>query len=177
MSQGRNQLSTTLSKVLYDALQGNVLPSVHHPQHNFGRPALSISLDPLGVVRIRKVKDGRGVRLGTTSVLEVIGKVDGPVEAQAAVIQNVDVQGLEIGGGVDQSNVAGLQEVVGDDDVLLIRCDLDEVRADRRLVHVRIIQTLRVAGVGDVEGGDVVTSRVGDLRPVSSYTQAAPHVK
>lgn len=94
--------------------------------------------------------------LSTTTVLKLLAKVDSTVEVQATVIVDIDVQRLEVGRSVDNTDLASLDKVVGDNEVLLVRSDLDVVRAHSGLVVVGVIQTLDVAQVADIEGGNVV---------------------
>ena len=108
------------------------------------------------LLRISKVEDDSGVRLRATAVGKLLGEVDGAVEAERAVIVNVNVQRLEVGGSVDDTDVASLHEVIGDDDVLLVGSDLDVVRTNGGLVLVRVVEALHVVQVGDIEGGNVV---------------------
>lgn len=96
------------------------------------------------------------MRLRTTAVRELAREIDRAVEVEATVVLNVDVQSLEVSGSVDDADVAGLHEVVGDDDVFLVGRDFDVVRAEGGLVGVRVVEALDVVEVGDVEGGDVV---------------------
>lgn len=98
----------------------------------------------------------------TTSLVEV-GEVDGAVEVQGAVVLDIDVEGLEVGGGVDDADLAGLDEVVGDDEVLLVGGDLEVVGADGGLGDVGVVKALDVVEVGDVEGGDVVSGGEGEV--------------
>lgn len=115
------------------------------------------------VLRISQIKDDTGVRLSTTTVGELLVKVDSPVEAQATIIVDVDVQRLEISRRVDDTNLASLNEVVGDHEVLLVRSNLDVVRSGGRLILIRVVQTLDVVQVADVEGGDVVGGGEGQV--------------
>lgn len=120
------------------------------------RYVLSIQLVVQRVLRISQIKHNNRVRLGTTTVRKLAAEVDAAVKAEAAVIVNVDVQGVEVGRGVDEADLAGLHEVVGDSDVLLVGGYLDVVRADGGLVLVRVVEALDVVEVADVQGGDVV---------------------
>ena len=52
--------------------------------------------------------------------------------------------------------------------MLLIRRDLDVVRADDVLVLVGVIKALGVAEIRYVDGGDVVTGGQGEVRVVTS---------
>lgn len=88
--------------------------------------------------------------LRATPLRKLFIEVNRPVEAQATIIIQVDVQCLEISWSVDQSDLAGLHEVIRDDDMLLVRCHLDIVRADSGLILVRVIETLDVVEVADV---------------------------
>lgn len=94
--------------------------------------------------------------LSAATVGELLAKVDGAVEGQTTILLDVDVKRLEVGRGVDDANLAGLDEVVGDDDVLLVGSDLDVVRADGGLVLIGVIETLDVLQVADVQSDNVV---------------------
>ena len=84
-------------------------------------------------------------------------KVNAPVEVQRAIRVDVNVQRLEVGGGVDEADLASLHKVVGDDNVLLVGGDFDVVGTDGGLNGVWVIEALGVVEVGDVERGDVVS--------------------
>jgi hypothetical protein len=116
-----------------------------------------------GVLGISQIKDHTGVGLSTATVGEFLAEVDSPVEAQATIIVDVDVQRLEISRSIDDTNLASLNKVVGDHDMLLVRSNLDVVRSDGRLVLIGVVQTLDVAEVADVEGGDVVGGGEGQV--------------
>jgi hypothetical protein len=115
------------------------------------------------VLGISQIKDDAGVRLSTTTVGELFAEIDSPVEAQATVIVDVDVQRLEVSRSIDDANLASLNEVVGDHEVLLVRGNLDIVRSHGRLVLIGVVQTLDVAQVADIEGGDVVGGGEGQV--------------
>lgn len=110
----------------------------------------------LRVLRVGKIKYHRRVRLSPTTISELTLEVDGAVEAERAIRVNIDVEGLEVGWSIDDTNIAGLDEVVGDDEVLLVRSYLDVVRANGRLVLVGVIKTLDVVQVRDIKGSNVV---------------------
>ena len=110
------------------------------------------------LLRISEVKDDSGVRFRATTVGELLGEVDGAVEAERAVVVNVNVQCLEVCRSVDYTDVASLHEVVGDNDVLLVGSDLDVVRTNGRLIFIRVVKALDIVQVGDVEGSDVIGS-------------------
>lgn len=96
------------------------------------------------------------MRLRATTVGEFPSEVDGAVEAERAVLVDVNVQCLEVCRSVDDTDVAGLHEVVGDDDVLLVGSDLDVVRTNCGLILIGVVEALDVVQVGDVEGRNVV---------------------
>ena len=96
------------------------------------------------------------MRLRATAVGELLGEVDGAVEAERAVIVNVNVQRLEVCGSIDDTDVTSLHEVIRDDDVLLVGGDLDVVRTNGRLVLIGVVKALDVVQVRDIEGSDVV---------------------
>lgn len=112
---------------------------------------------------VGEIVDDHGVGLGATTALVEVGEVDGAVEVQRTVVLDVDVEGLEVGGGVDDADVAGLNEVVGDDKVLLVGGYLEVVGTNGGLDHIRVVETLDVLKVGDVEGGDVVGGGQGEV--------------
>ena len=114
------------------------------------------------VLRISEIKHNSRMRLRPTTVRKLLSEVDRPVKAERAVLIDINVQRLEVGWSVDDANVAGLHEVIGDDDVLLVGSDLDVVRSDSRLVFIGVVEALDVVQVGDVEGGDVVGGGEGD---------------
>lgn len=103
------------------------------------------------------------MRLGATTALVEVGEVNGAVEAQGTVLLNVNVKGLEVGRGVDDADLTGLDEVVGDDKMLLVGGDLEVVGTDGGLDGVGVIETLDVVKVGDVEGSDVVGGGQGEV--------------
>lgn len=90
-------------------------------------------------------------------------EVNRTVEVQAAVIVEINVQRLEVSRCVDNTNVSGLHKVVGDDDVLLVRRDLNVVGASSGLVLIRVIQTLDVVQIADVKSSDVVGGGQGEV--------------
>ena len=54
-------------------------------------------------------------------------KINTAVEMQAPIILDIDVQSLEVGGRVNETDLFGLDEAVGDDDAFLIRGHFDVV--------------------------------------------------
>lgn len=103
------------------------------------------------------------MRLSTTTAGELMTEVNGAVEVQAAVIVEINVQRFEVSRRVDKTNVSGLHKVVGDDDVLLVRRDLNVVGASSGLVFIRVIQTLDVVQIADVKGSNVVAGGQGEV--------------
>lgn len=69
------------------------------------------------------------MRFSASSIREVAGRVDGPVEVEASVGVDVNVVDLVVSWRVDEADVAGLQEVAERDEVLAVGGDLDGVRA------------------------------------------------
>ena len=97
------------------------------------------------------------MRLSTTPALRKDRvKVNRAVEVQASVGVDIDVESFEISRCIDEADVAGLHEVVGDDDVFLVGGDFDVVGAEGRLDLIGVVETLDVGEVRDVEGCDVV---------------------
>ena len=111
--------------------------------------------------RIRQIKHNTGVRLGPSTIInptpgKLLLKINTAIEMQTAIRIDINIQRAVISRCVDEPNIAGLNKVICDNDVLLIWCDLDVVRSDSWLSNGRIIETLDVGEVADVEGGDVV---------------------
>jgi hypothetical protein len=120
-----------------------------------------------GVLGVSQIEDNARVGLGTAAVGKLLAEIDRAVEVQAAVLVEINVQSLEVGGGVDDANFARLHKVVGDEEVALVGADLDVVRADGRLDLIGVVETLDVVQVADVEGGDVVGSGQGKVDEAS----------
>jgi hypothetical protein len=127
----------------------------------------------LGVLWVSKVEDDSRVRLSTTTVASVTAlgegllEVNTPVEAQGTIWKDVNPLSLEIGWGVDNANLASLDEVIGDEEVLLVGRDLDVVRTGDTLVFIRVIETLDVVEVRDVERSDVVAESKSEVGPLA----------
>lgn len=103
------------------------------------------------------------MRLRASSVGVWACEVNGAVEAQASIGVDINVQGLEVSWRVNESDRAGLDEVIGNDNVLLVGRDLDVMRADGGLDSIRVVEALDVGEIGDVESGDVVGGREGEI--------------
>jgi len=130
------------------------------------RRARSLIIDRMR--RIRQIKHNTRVRLSSPPIInppsrKLLFEINTAIEMQAPIRIDIDIQGAEIRRGVDEPDVAGLHEVIGDDDVFLVRRDLDVVRADGGLRHGRIVETLDGGEIADVEGGDVVGGREGEV--------------
>ena len=122
--------------------------------------AESACLDPLVQIQI---VDGARVRLRTTSVRKVLREVDAAIEVQATIVIDIDVQRAVIRGRVDQPDLARLEEVISDDEMLLVGGEFQEMGADGVLDLLGVVETDGVVEVGDVEGGDVVAGGVGEV--------------
>ena len=96
------------------------------------------------------------MRLSTTTIGEFLREVNSAVERKASIFIEINVKRLEVSRSVDDTNITSLDEVVGHDQVLLVRCDLEIVRSDGRLVLIGIIQTLDVVEVTDVKRSNMV---------------------
>lgn len=57
------------------------------------------------VLRVRQVEDDGRVRPATAAVGELLGEVHGAVEAEAAIVVDIDPVGLEVRRGVDDGNL------------------------------------------------------------------------
>lgn len=96
------------------------------------------------------------MRLSTTTVRERAREIDRAVEMERAVGVDVDIKRLKISRAIEDADVAGLYKVIGDDDVFLIRGDLNVVGSDGGLNFIGVVEPFDVVEVGDVERGDVV---------------------
>ena len=92
-----------------------------------------------------------------------MAEVNGPVEVQTAILVEINVQRLEVSRRVNDTDVAGLHKIVGDDDVLLVRRDLDVVGTDGGLLLIGVIQTLDVVQVADVKSSDMICGGQGEI--------------
>lgn len=82
---------------------------------------------------------------------------------QAPIGININIKCLEISRCVDQSDISGLHEIIGDNDVFLVGGDFDVVGSDCGLDFVGVVEALDVVKVGDVEGCDVVCCCEGEV--------------
>ena len=103
------------------------------------------------------------MRSAATPVLKLLRKVDGAVERETAIVVDVDVQSLVVGGDVDNTDITPLDEVIGDQEVFLIRCDLHVVGADGWLFLIWVIEPFDVIQVADVESRDVIPLSDGEV--------------
>lgn len=117
------------------------------------------SLVVLGILGIGKVKDDGRVRLSSSPVAVLLIEVDGAVEVERAVLLNIDPLRLEVGGRIDDGDGTRLQEIVGDQEMLLIWSDLDVVWSDNALALVGVVETFDVVEVGDIQGRNVIRGR------------------
>jgi hypothetical protein len=111
--------------------------------------------------RICQIKHNAGVRLGSTTIInstpgELLLEVNTAIEMQTSIRVDINIECAVISGCVDESDIAGLNKVICDDDVFLVRGDFDVVRSDCGLGHRGVIETLDVIEVTDVKGCDVV---------------------
>lgn len=59
--------------------------------------------------------------------------------------------------------IASLDEVTGNEQVLLVRRDLDVVGADDGLLLVGVVEALRVIKIRDIDSGNVVAEGDGEV--------------
>lgn len=106
--------------------------------------------------RISKVKNDCRMWFRSSTVGIWACKINSAIEVERSIWVDIDVQSLVICRSVENADITGLDKVVGDDDVLLIRGDFDVVRADGGLRFIGVIEAFHVVEVGDVESSDVV---------------------
>jgi hypothetical protein len=115
------------------------------------------------VLRVSEIKDDTGMRLGSTTIGKLFAEVNGTVENKTSILLEIDVKRLEVSRGVDDTDLAGLNEIIGDNQVLLVGGDLDVVGSDGGLVLIRVIKTLDVVQVANIESSDVVGGGQGGV--------------
>jgi hypothetical protein len=94
---------------------------------------------------------------------KLLYKIDTAIKMQTPIWVKINIQRSVIGGCIDQSDVSGLQEVISDNDVFLVRSDFDVMRSDCWLDGVWVVESFNVAEVRDIEGGDVVVCCEGEV--------------
>jgi hypothetical protein len=115
------------------------------------------------VLGVSEVKDNTGVRLGSPAVGKLLVEVNSAVERKASILLEINVKSLEVSWGIDDTNLASLDEVISDNQVLLVRSDLDVMGSDGGLVLIGVIETLDVVQVTNVKGGDMVGGGQGSV--------------
>lgn len=108
------------------------------------------------MIRIGEIKNNRAMRFPPTAVGELLCEIDKSVKVKAAIQVDIDIQRFEVCWGVDDPNVARLDEIVCDHDVFLVWGDFDVMGANGWLNFIRVVQTFGIVQVGYVEGGNVV---------------------
>jgi hypothetical protein len=103
------------------------------------------------------------VRFGATAILKLLREVNRAVKMETTIVIDINIQGPEIGRGVDDTNFARLHKVVCDGDVLLVRSNLDVVRPNCVLVFIRIIEPLNIIKIANVKSGDVIRRGQGEV--------------
>ena len=94
---------------------------------------------------------------------ELLRETYGASKLKASIWIDVCVVNLIIGWRIDDADLACLQEVIDDDDMLLVGSNLNEVRSNCWVHRGRIIETLRVVDVRNVELGDMVAGGSGKV--------------
>lgn len=107
------------------------------------------------------------MRPATTTVGEDARELNGTVEAEATILEDINPVRLVVSGSVDNRDITTLDKVARDEEVLLVGGDLDIVRADDGLVLVGVVQALDVGEVRDVQGCDVVALGNGEVCELS----------
>lgn len=119
------------------------------------------------VLWVCEIENHSRVWLTAAAVLEFLAEIDRTVEGNTAIIIDVDVLCFEIGWNVDNTDLPRLHEVIGDDDVLLIRRHLNVVRANDGMHLVGIIETLDVVEVANVQSSDMVGRGEGHIQELA----------
>jgi hypothetical protein len=90
-------------------------------------------------------------------------KINRAIEMQTSIRVDINIQRAIISWCVDESDVTGLHKVIGDNDVFLIRDDLDVVWSNGWLCDGGVVETLDVGEVADIKGGDVIVCCEGEV--------------
>jgi len=102
-------------------------------------------------------------------VSKLAWEVDAAVETETSIREDVNPLSLEIGGGVDYTDLSSLNKVVGNEEVLLVGTDLQIVRSNDALVFIRVVNALEVVQVGNIECRNMIAEgkrEVGKLAVV-----------
>jgi hypothetical protein len=118
--------------------------------------------------RVRQIKHHSRMWFRPTAIIDstprkLLYKIDTAIKMQTPIRIDINIQRSVISRCVDQSNVSGLQEVVIDDDVFLVRSDFDVMRSDCWLDGAWVIESLNVVEVRDIEGCNVVICCEGEV--------------
>lgn len=125
----------------------------------------------LRILGVCEIEDHSRVWLTAATVLKFLSEVNGTVEGNTAIVVDVDVLGLEVGWDIDNTDLTSLHEVIGDDNVLLVRSDLNVVRALDRVVLIGVIETLDVVEVANVQSGNVVGRGERDIQELAVLSE------
>lgn len=123
----------------------------------------SLALIIIRLRRIRQIKNNSRMRLSTPSISKLLRKINSTIKRQGPIRKNINIQSLEISRCINESNISCLHEIIGDNYVFLVGRYFDVVRSDCGLDFVRVVETLDVREIGDVEGGDVVCCCEGEV--------------
>jgi hypothetical protein len=107
------------------------------------------------------------MRPRSSSLRELAQEVNAAVEVQATIWQNVNPLRLEVRRSVHDADIARLHKVIRNKQVLLVRADLDVMRSDDALVLFRVVQTLHVVQITDVQRRNVVSEREREVCEVA----------
>lgn len=108
------------------------------------------------MIRIREIENNGAMRLPTTAIIKLLCKIDASAKVKAAIRIDIYIQRFEVRWGIDDPNVARLDEIVCYHNVFLVWGDFDVMGANGRLNFVGVVETFGIVQVGYVEGGDVV---------------------
>jgi hypothetical protein len=135
------------------------------------------------MIWVGKIKDDTRMRPGTTTTTSKdILKVNSTVEAQATIGKNINPMTLVVtrcvedrdllnrisfarGGGTGQGKtyITSLDKVPSNEQVLLVRGDLDIMRSDDWLLLIWIVEANWVVKVRNINGGHVITEGQGEV--------------
>lgn len=96
------------------------------------------------------------MRPGSTTIRKVLCEIDAAVERKAAIIIEVQIKSLVISRNIDDPYIPCLDKVINDQEMLLVWRDFDVMGADGRLFLIRVIESLDIVQVANIQRRNVI---------------------
>lgn len=91
------------------------------------------------MIRIGEIKNNRAMRFRPSAVGKLLLEIDASAKFKAAIQVDIDIQRFVVCWGVDDPNVARLDEIVCYNDVFLVWGDFDVMGANGWLNFIRVV--------------------------------------